>query len=131
MFPLEQPTSDNVYSIMAVFGLALAYRRVDDDEGRACKFHNNNHVLSPSPFHEDTNADRSDMHIRSPKKEAKMEIEEGDRLCVRHEPKRRIERTFSWLQINLWMERPTLTVLCRSSNLACADKGFSQSVLGE
>ncbi|KAF8940451.1 glycosyl hydrolases family 15-domain-containing protein [Dissophora ornata] len=26
---------DNVYSIMAVFGLALAYRRVDDDEGRA------------------------------------------------------------------------------------------------
>ncbi|KAG0271768.1 hypothetical protein BGZ95_000371 [Linnemannia exigua] len=28
---------DNVYSIMAVFGLALAYRRVDDDEGRACK----------------------------------------------------------------------------------------------
>jgi len=29
--------SDNVYSIMAVFGLALAYRRVDDDEGRACK----------------------------------------------------------------------------------------------
>lgn len=30
--------SDNVYSIMAVFGLALAYRRVDDDEGRACKY---------------------------------------------------------------------------------------------
>ncbi|KAF9173211.1 hypothetical protein BGX21_004454 [Mortierella sp. AD011] len=26
---------DNVYSIMAVFGLALAYRRIDDDEGRA------------------------------------------------------------------------------------------------
>ncbi|KAG0215970.1 hypothetical protein BGX33_000668 [Mortierella sp. NVP41] len=26
---------DNVYSIMAVFGLALAYRRVDDDQGRA------------------------------------------------------------------------------------------------
>ncbi|KAG0094795.1 hypothetical protein BGZ93_006759 [Podila epicladia] len=26
---------DNVYSIMAVYGLALAYRRVDDDEGRA------------------------------------------------------------------------------------------------
>ncbi|KAF9358964.1 hypothetical protein BGX26_000506 [Mortierella sp. AD094] len=26
---------DNVYSIMAVFGLSLAYRRVDDDEGRA------------------------------------------------------------------------------------------------
>ena len=23
---------------MAVFGLALAYRRVDDDEGRACKW---------------------------------------------------------------------------------------------
>lgn len=29
--------SDNVYSIMAVYGLALAYRRVDDDQGRACK----------------------------------------------------------------------------------------------
>ena len=29
--------SDNVYSIMAVFGLALAYRRVDDDAGRECK----------------------------------------------------------------------------------------------
>ncbi|OZJ06788.1 hypothetical protein BZG36_00148 [Bifiguratus adelaidae] len=26
---------DNVYSIMAVFGLALAYRRVDDNDGRA------------------------------------------------------------------------------------------------
>ncbi|KAF9540563.1 hypothetical protein EC957_004001 [Mortierella hygrophila] len=26
---------DNVYSIMAVYGLALAYRRVDDDQGRA------------------------------------------------------------------------------------------------
>ncbi|KAG0330371.1 hypothetical protein BGZ99_004741 [Dissophora globulifera] len=26
---------DNVYSIMAVFGLSLAYRRIDDDEGRA------------------------------------------------------------------------------------------------
>ncbi|KAG0046640.1 hypothetical protein BGZ83_008210 [Gryganskiella cystojenkinii] len=26
---------DNVYSIMAVFGLSLAYRRVDDDEGRS------------------------------------------------------------------------------------------------
>jgi hypothetical protein len=31
---------DNVYSIMAVFGLALAYRRVDDDQGRACKLVN-------------------------------------------------------------------------------------------
>ncbi|KAG5462798.1 MAG: glycosyl hydrolases family 15-domain-containing protein [Olpidium bornovanus] len=28
---------DNVYSIYAVFGLALAYRRLDDDQGRACK----------------------------------------------------------------------------------------------
>lgn len=35
--------SDNVYSIMAVYGLALAYRRVDDDQGRACK------CLSPFP----------------------------------------------------------------------------------
>ncbi|KAJ3067688.1 hypothetical protein HK102_007361, partial [Quaeritorhiza haematococci] len=26
---------DNVYSIMAVWGLALAYRRIDDDCGRA------------------------------------------------------------------------------------------------
>ncbi|KAG0245559.1 glycosyl hydrolases family 15-domain-containing protein [Mortierella sp. GBAus27b] len=26
---------DNVYSILAVFGLALAYRRIDDDDGRA------------------------------------------------------------------------------------------------
>ncbi|KAG0057679.1 hypothetical protein BGZ83_005618 [Gryganskiella cystojenkinii] len=31
---------DNVYSIMAVFGLALAYRRVDDDEGRAYELEN-------------------------------------------------------------------------------------------
>ncbi|KAF9423729.1 hypothetical protein BGZ94_008206 [Podila epigama] len=37
---------DNVYSIMAVFGLALAYRRVDDGDGRAylnsldCELHN-------------------------------------------------------------------------------------------
>lgn len=29
---------DNVYSIYCVFGLALAYRRVDDTTGRACKF---------------------------------------------------------------------------------------------
>ena len=29
---------DNVYSILAVWGLALAYRRLDDDQGRACKF---------------------------------------------------------------------------------------------
>lgn len=28
---------DNVYSIYAVFGLALAYRRVDDDSGRLCR----------------------------------------------------------------------------------------------
>ncbi|KAJ3400280.1 hypothetical protein HDU80_007107 [Chytriomyces hyalinus] len=28
-------TGDNVYSIMAAWGLALAYRRIDDDEGRA------------------------------------------------------------------------------------------------
>lgn len=28
---------DNVYSIYCVFGLALAYRRVDDTTGRACK----------------------------------------------------------------------------------------------
>lgn len=28
---------DNVYSIYAVYGLALAYRRVDNDNGRACK----------------------------------------------------------------------------------------------
>ncbi len=27
---------DNVYSILAVWGLGLAYRRLDDDEGRAC-----------------------------------------------------------------------------------------------
>lgn len=26
---------DNVYSILAVWGLALAYRRIDDNEGRA------------------------------------------------------------------------------------------------
>jgi phosphorylase kinase alpha/beta subunit len=26
---------DNVYSILAVWGLALAYRRLDDDQGRA------------------------------------------------------------------------------------------------
>ncbi|KAK9761503.1 hypothetical protein K7432_013558 [Basidiobolus ranarum] len=26
---------DNVYSIMAVYGLALAYRKIDDDDGRA------------------------------------------------------------------------------------------------
>ncbi|KAI9366910.1 glycosyl hydrolases family 15-domain-containing protein [Zopfochytrium polystomum] len=30
-------TRDNVYSILAVWGLALAYRRIDDDEGRTCK----------------------------------------------------------------------------------------------
>ena len=29
---------DNVYSILAVWGLALAYRRLDDDMGRACTF---------------------------------------------------------------------------------------------
>jgi hypothetical protein len=28
---------DNVYSIYCVFGLALAYRRIDDTTGRACK----------------------------------------------------------------------------------------------
>jgi GH15 family glucan-1,4-alpha-glucosidase len=28
---------DNVYSILCVFGLAMAYRRLDDDDGRACK----------------------------------------------------------------------------------------------
>lgn len=32
-----QSLRDNVYSIYAVFGLALAYRRVDDDSGRLCK----------------------------------------------------------------------------------------------
>jgi phosphorylase kinase alpha/beta subunit len=29
---------DNVYSIMAVFGLAKAYMRMDDDQGRACMY---------------------------------------------------------------------------------------------
>ena len=29
------PKRDNVYSIYAVWGLALAYRRLDDDQGRA------------------------------------------------------------------------------------------------
>ncbi len=29
---------DNVYSILAVWGLALAYRRLDDDMGRACTY---------------------------------------------------------------------------------------------
>jgi hypothetical protein len=29
-------TRDNVYSIYAVWGLALAYRRIDNDGGRAC-----------------------------------------------------------------------------------------------
>lgn len=28
---------DNVYSIYAVYGLALAYQRIDDSTGRACK----------------------------------------------------------------------------------------------
>jgi phosphorylase kinase alpha/beta subunit len=27
---------DNVYSILAVWGLSLAYRHIDDGEGRAC-----------------------------------------------------------------------------------------------
>ena len=28
---------DNVYSIFCVYGLALAYKRMDDEDGRACK----------------------------------------------------------------------------------------------
>lgn len=34
---IDQDDSDNVYSIYAVYGLALAYQRLDEDNGRACK----------------------------------------------------------------------------------------------